>query len=133
MPSKVMVYFCVVVLVWASCASPCVAGTNTPGAKPAVQDKVAQLRAGTVVVVKTRDKRTLTGRLGQVSSDGFELQYATGSSVQTETLAFANVKSVKEKQHGLSTGAKIAIGAGLGIAAIVVTAAIVCATGGCYN
>ena len=133
MPSKAIVYFCAVVLVWAACTSPCVAGTNTPGAKPTLQDKVARFPNGAVVVVKTRDKRTLTGRLGQVSSDGFELQYATGSSVQTETLAFANVKSVKEKQHGLSTGAKIAIGAGLGIAAIVVTAVVVCATGGCYN
>jgi hypothetical protein len=133
MPSKSMVYFCAVVLVWASCTFPCVAGTNTPGEKPTLQEKVARFPNGAVVVVKTRDKRTLTGRLGQVSSDGFELQYATGNSVQTETLAFTNVKSVKEKQHGLSTGAKIAIGAGLAAAALMVTSVIVCATGGCYN
>ena len=132
MPGRIMTHFCTVVLVWGFCVPPCFAGSNT-SAKPALHDRVAQLPAGTVVVVKTRDKRTLTGRIGRVSTDGFELQYATGNSVQSETLVFANVKSVKERQHGLSTGAKIAIGVGLAAAAIIVTAVIVCATGGCYN
>jgi hypothetical protein len=114
---------CAMLLIWTSCC----AATSAQGAstsKPSVQEQVAGLPTGAAVVVKTVDKRTLTGRLGALNERGFELQYAKDSALTSETLAFTDVKSVKVKGHGLSTGAKIAIGAAIGVAAVVGVLAI---------
>jgi hypothetical protein len=54
-----------------------------------------ELAPGTLVEVKLKSKQTVRGRLGEASPDGFALQYAEGQRVETRTVAYADVKSVK--------------------------------------
>jgi hypothetical protein len=131
MIGRQLAVFCAALLVWTSntwSSTPTSAGPEA--ARPSVAEQAASLPLGSVVVVRTLDKKTLTGRLGQLTATGFELQRGKGNSVVTETLAFADVKSIKPKSHGMSTGAKIAIGAVIGAAAVFALAGIAVAASG---
>ena len=59
------------------------------------QEQVLELAPGTMVEVKLKNKQTLRGRLGEASPDGFALQYAEGTRVETTTVPYADVKKVK--------------------------------------
>ncbi len=83
-------------------------------AQPDIKDQVSRIPAGALVQVKLRDKRTLLGRMGLVTTDTFSIQYAKNDKIVDEKIAFQDVKSVKPKAHGLSTGAKVGIGVAIG-------------------
>ena len=67
------------------------------------------------VKIELRDKTKLEGYLSEVGADSFAV---TDSAGRTATVAYPQVK----KAHGnnLSTGAKIAIGAGIGAAVVLI-------------
>lgn len=95
---------------------------GAPQGKPTVQEKVVLIQAGSVVEVKTKDKRKVQGRLLAVASDSFDVQSAKGKTIGKQTFRFDEVKDVKQiqKEGGMSTGEKITIGALIGAAAVVV-------------
>jgi hypothetical protein len=108
MMTRELAVFGAVVLIWSSF---CYADTETPAATTAksnVREQVAALPTGSTVVVKTRDKRISKGNLGALSDSGFEL-LRVNKQAHNETLAFADVKSVKVKPTDLSTRAKVVI------------------------
>jgi hypothetical protein len=77
-----------------------------------VKTSVAQLGVGegARVTVKLRDKTKLEGYVSKVRQDSFDItDLKTGTPT---TVAYPDV--AKAKGHNLSTGAKIAIGAGIG-------------------
>ena len=79
-----------------------------------IKEQVLRIPAGALVQVKLKDKRTLLGRMGPATADSFSVQYAKGDEIVDEKITFQAVKSVKPKAHGLSTGAKVGIGAAIG-------------------
>jgi hypothetical protein len=67
------------------------------------------------VEVKLRDKTRIKGYVSEISDDGFVVtDFKTGAA---STIAYADVAQVKG--NNLSTGAKIAIGAGVAAALII--------------
>lgn len=74
------------------CAAAAPQAVKTP------QEQVLEFAPGTLVEVKLKNKQKLRGRLGEASPDGFALQYAEGNRVETKTVAYGEVKSVKALQ-----------------------------------
>ena len=81
-----------------------------------VKAAVAKLGTGpdARIAVKLRDKTTVAGYVSQVGDDSFVVTDLKTSA--TATVPYLNVEQARGK--GLSTGAKIAIGAGIGVGAI---------------
>ena len=82
-------------------------------ASPAIENQVAQISKGSVVVVTTKLKKMnkVTGRLGEVTADGF--------AVDNVQLRFADVTSVTEKMHHKKTSPVVWVLAIVGGAALV--------------
>jgi hypothetical protein len=90
-------------------------------AQPPEKVKMEIIKRGrgreTKVSVHLRDHTKLTGFIGQIEEERFILTDAkTGAA---SAIAYADVTQVKG--HGLSTGAKIAIGTAIGVGATVLT------------
>jgi len=66
---------------------------------PTVQEQIGRIAKGSVVEVKTKLKemKKVTGRLGEVTTEGFEVQVARGERMDNVRLRFADVRSVAEK------------------------------------
>jgi hypothetical protein len=94
-----------------------------------VKLNVAKLGTGNhaLVAIKLRDKTRLAGYIEKVSEDSFVVVHPKFGTIAS--VNYADVAQVKG--HNLSTGAKIAIGIGIG-AAIVLVALLIylnCCTG----
>jgi hypothetical protein len=81
-------------------------GALAPGQKPSEpasdpKKQVALIPAGKVVEVKLQQKgsKKITGKLGPVTDEGFEVQTVKSGKISSEKVAFADVKSVKEKEQ----------------------------------
>lgn len=97
---------------------------------PTVQEKVGEISSGSIVEVKTRlkDMKKVRGRLGPVTDEGFSLQVANGSRVETVNLKYADVKSISEKSQSGRPHTGIYILAGVGAAlAVLFTVVLVAA------
>jgi hypothetical protein len=83
-----------------------------------VKDKVVLIPQGAVIEVRLTNQEKLRGRIGAVSDAGFDLQYVQNNQTVSRTFSSDEVKSVKVKGQGMSTAAKIAIGALAGTGAV---------------
>ena len=86
--------------------------------KPTVPERILEVPQGATIEVHLLNKQKLKGRLGEVTSDAFNLQTAQGNKIETQKIAFADVKSFK--QVGETTAKKasnrvIWILAGIGV------------------
>jgi len=100
--------------------------------KATVQERVVEIPPGTMVEVRLMDKHRVRGRLGEVTSAGFSLQTAQGNKIETQKIAFTEVKSLK-KVEGETTGKGIGRGvvyglAGLGVLLVIIVIWAVAAT-----
>ena len=79
-----------------------------------VKAGIVQLGVGeeSYVTVKLRDKTKLAGYISEAREESFVVTDLKTS--EATTVAYADVKKVKG--HNLSTGAKVAIGLGIGVA-----------------
>ncbi|MBZ5594391.1 MAG: hypothetical protein LAP39_19290 [Acidobacteriia bacterium] len=106
------------ILLAALMALPLQAGQQ---ASPTVQEQVGRISKGSIIEVKTKLKKMkrVSGRLGEVTADGFEVQVAQGQKVDNVKLSFADVKSVAEKPQNKGTHPVVWVLAGVGIALTV--------------
>ena len=84
--------------------------------KATVQERIMEIPPGTMIEVRLMDKNKVRGRLGEVTNEGFSLQTAQGSKIETQKIAFTEVKSLK-KVEGDTTGKKVGKGLIYGLAA----------------
>lgn len=96
-----------------------------PQSAPSMKERVLLLAAGSVVEVKLKDKRKLVGRMGAVTDDYFVLQHAKNDKMLEEKLEFGNVRSIKSREQGMSTAAKVALGAAAGAGALIIVLLII--------
>ncbi len=82
--------------------------------KPTIQERILDVQTGTMIEVKLMDKHKLRGRLGEVTNEGFALQTAQGNKIETQKLAFTDVKSFKKVEGG--TGDRVSKGLIYGLA-----------------
>jgi hypothetical protein len=109
-----------------STSSPAFAGSapdQTAERTASLKQQVIGIQAGTVIAVKLQQKgsKRITGRLGPVTDEGFEVQTVKSGKVSSEKVAFADVKSVKEK-HGMSLVTKTLIVTGIVVGVLGVLA-----------
>ena len=113
-------------------AAPNVSASNPPS-QAKIKEQALLINSGSPVEVRLVAKGKLKGRLGRVSDNGFALDLVRDGKIQTRTVSFADVKSIKadKSMTPMSAGAKalwmILI---LGIVAGAI-AGIGCAAGGC--
>ena len=104
---------------------------QTPAERTAsLKHQVVGILAGTVIEVRLQQKGSekITGRLGSITGEGFEVQTARSGQVSSEKVAFADVKSVKEK-HRMSRVTKILIVTGIVVAVSAALTGILIAVG----
>jgi hypothetical protein len=110
--------------------------SSSPAQSPARMQRVlriAQEKGKAVTVTlnsKVGNRTKLTGKVSEVSDTSFTVtDRQTGNRM---TVAFEDVQQVKQK--GMSTGAKVALGIGIGAAAFFGVGLIVCyASGYCRD
>lgn len=86
---------------------------------PSIKEQVLMISAGAPVEVKLKDKRKLRGRIGAANDESFVVQHVSNGKMTDEKIPFAEVKSVKLKERGMSTAAKVAIGAAAGAGGVI--------------
>jgi hypothetical protein len=85
--------------------------------KPTVQELILEIPTGTMIEVRLINKQKLRGKLGEVTNEGLSLQTAQGNKIETQKIAFTDVKSFK-KAGGGATGKGFSRGVIYGLAAI---------------
>ena len=101
--------------------------------KATVQERIMEIPPGTMVEVRLMDKHKVRGRLGEVANEGFSLQTAQGNKVETQKIAFTEVKTLK-KVEGETTGKKVGRGvvyglAGIGVLILIMTIVLLARSG----
>jgi hypothetical protein len=113
-------------------AAPNVPAANSPS-QAKIKEQVLLIKSGSPIEVRLLAQGKLKGRLGLVSDNGFVLDLVKGGKIRTQSISFADVKSIKKdtSMTPMSPGSKalwmILI---LGIAAGAI-AGIGCAAGDC--
>ena len=89
------------------------------------KQRVVGIPAGTVIEVRLQQQgsKTITGRLGSITDEGFEVQTVKSGKISSEKVAFTDVKSVKEK-HGMSRVTKTLIVTGVVVGVLCLIVAI---------
>jgi hypothetical protein len=91
--------------------------------KPAPKELIAQMPAGVILEVRLLNKKKWTGQLGKVSTESFELQMKKNGKAIIESIAFKDVKSVKQlDQTKMSTTGKIVYGVLAGLVVLIILA-----------
>ncbi len=98
--------------------------------KPTLHEKVLEIPPGSRVQVRLKSKEKLRGRLGEVSDEGFVVQYAKGNQIEERTIGFDEVKSLKVKKGGTSTAVWVLAGVVAGIGALFLIVIVAFAAGG---
>lgn len=121
-----------VLLVWLLATPTHVARARpSPQEKQAtIQEKVVEIPVGSVVEVRLKTKEKIRGQLGATTSEGFSVKSAKGGTVEERKIAFGDVKSIKMVEKGMSTTAKITLGALAGVGAVFLILLAVFAAGG---
>jgi hypothetical protein len=121
-------------MLWTGVA-PCAPGqqpapTPTQALQQApLKQALIEIPAGSVVEVRLQDKHKLRGRLGPLTDSGFELQTVRDGKIQTQTLSFDEVRSVKPQGTGKSTAVKVALGVLIGFGVLFVIGLVAVAAG----
>jgi len=95
-----------------------------------IQEKVVEIPIGSVVEVRLKTKEKIRGQFGATTSEGFSVKSAKGSTVEERKIMFSDVKSVKMVEKGMSTTAKVTLGALAGIGVFFLILWAVFAAGG---
>jgi len=92
----------------------------------AIKEQLDEIPIGKTIEVRLlrKDNNKIKGKLMSVSSESFEVQTVQSGKESTEKIAFADVKSVKEKR-GMTTTKKVLI---VAVGVLVVAYFIVLAT-----
>lgn len=92
------------------------AGQSGTERKPTLKEQVNQIPAGSTVEVRQLTKERFRGRLGEASEEGFTVQIATGSRIESRKVAFSEVRSMKAVgDNGRTRNILIGAGAALGV------------------
>ena len=98
-----------------------------------VQEQVGLIAKGSNIEVKMKVKKMskVTGRLGEVTAEGFEVQVAQRQKVDSVKVRFADVKSVAKKtQHKKTHPAVwVLVGVGAALLVLVIIGAVVATHG----
>lgn len=90
------------------------AGQEQTQPKPTIKERILEVPPGTMIEVRLVHKKKIRGRLGELTDQGFSLQTAQGNKIQTQQIAFADVKSIKKVEGNKGGHALLYALAGIG-------------------
>lgn len=128
---QLTVPLCVLLLLWAAFPHPAAAqaqGGVTPENK--LKAALIEIPTGSIVELRLKDKQKLRGKLGSLSDTDVQLQTLQSGKIETRSIAFDQVKSIKVHGKGMGTAAKVTLGVLAGIGTFIVIVAIVAAAHG---
>jgi hypothetical protein len=116
---------CLLILTLVVLGRPVVAVGQSSDPASAVKKQLSSIPAGKKIEVKLKQEgsKKITGKLGSVTEDGFEVQTIKSGKVSSQKVAFADVDSVKKR--GMGRGTKILIVTVVVVGAMGLVAAIV--------
>lgn len=94
------------------------AGEEQTQPKPTLKERLLEVPPGTMIEVRLLNKKKVRGRLGELTDQGFSLQIAQGNKIETQQVAFTDVKSVK-RVEGKGTNPVWYVLAGVGALFVV--------------
>ena len=98
--------------------------------KTTIKEGILEIPPGTMVEVRLLNKQKIRGRLGEITDEGLTLQTARGDKIETQKLAFSELKSVKNvESHKGKTAGWLVLGGLAGIGALVLILVAVAASG----
>jgi len=97
---RIVAAFCI----WLMIGPPPATAQAGKQVKPALKEQVILIAAGSVVEVDMKNRQKIRGRIGAVTDDGFDLQHVRNDKAITQTIRFDEVRKIKQKEHGMSTG-----------------------------
>ena len=91
---------CLLILTLVGLSRPALGAQQSSGAASDLKQQLVLIPTGAVVEVKLQQKgsQEFKGKLGPVTDEGFEVQTIKSGKVSSEKVAYADVKSVKEKK-----------------------------------
>jgi hypothetical protein len=106
----------------AGAVPPGQAGTER---KLTLKERILEVPPGTMIEVRLLNKQKIRGRLGELTDEGFSLTTAQGEKIETQKVAFTDLKSFKkvEDTAGKKVGTGVLYGlAGIGVLFVVLIA-----------
>ena len=97
------------------------AGQSGTERKLTLKEQILKVPPGTMIEVRLLNKQKIRGRLGEITNEGFSLQTAQGDKVETQKIAFTDVKSVKKVDGGKVGHALLYALAGIGALFVGIT------------
>ena len=83
--------------------------------KPTLQEKLIEIRPGSRVNVRLKNKERLRGQLGEVSNEGFLLKCAERNEIKERKIGFDEVKSIKVREGSRAGRVVLYVLAGAGV------------------
>ena len=101
--------------------------------KPTIQEQVVQIAQGAAVEIRLKKpKEKLRGRLSEITADGFTMLIAKGSQLMPRSIAFDQVKSIRQLEHRTGNVTHVFAVIGILVVASTVISLVGCGTKGCY-
>ena len=94
------------------------AGEEQAQPKPSLKERLLEVPPGTMIEVRLLNKKKVRGRLGELTDQGFSVQTAQGNKIETQQVAFNDVKSFK-RAEGKGTNPVWYVLAGIGVLFVV--------------
>ena len=97
-------------------------GQTESKAKPTLKERILEVPPGSMIEVRLHNKEKFRGRLGEITDEGLSLQTAQGNKIESQKIAFADMKSFKkvESAKAAKTFGWVAIGVLAGVGALVI-------------
>ena len=91
---------CFLILTLVGLGRPVLAAEQSPASASDLKRQLTLIPPGKNIEVKLKQEgsKKITGKLGPVMDEGFELQTVKSGQVSSEEIAFADVESVKENK-----------------------------------
>jgi cytochrome c-type biogenesis protein CcmH/NrfG len=107
----------------AGAASAVPSGQAGTERKLTLKERILEVPPGTMIEVRLLNKQKIRGRLGELTNEGFSLTTAQGEKVETQKVAFSDLKSFKKAEK--AKAAKTAGWIALGVVAVLVVISVV--------
>jgi hypothetical protein len=88
------------------------------------------LAPGSFVSVRTKDGRRLRGTLVQQTADGILVKPKTRLSSPMRSIAYAEIDELERAKTGMSPGAKVLLGTGIGVGVFLLVGVLIVAAAG---